>query len=349
MKICYFGFYNPQYIRDRVILEGLRRNGIEIIECREEAPGFRGLLNLFLKYRKLSSYDLMIVGSSDRSRSALILAKFLTKKKILWDAFYSLYDTMVNDRKLARPFGLKALYYWTLDWLGCLLADKILLDTNEHIKYFSQTFRTNEEKFIRIFVGADDRLFFPRNEKRNDKDFLVHFHGKYIPLQGIQHILKAAKILEKEKDIRFRLVGKGQTYDSMRRLGRELGLTNVEFVDRVPYEKIPDLIAEADVSLGIFGDTEKAARVIPNKIYEAMAMGKPIITADTPGIRELFTDRKNVLLCKVADPEDLAGKILELKNDKELRIMIGEEVFKLFAEAGKPEIVIKELLPFLKI
>lgn len=349
MKICYFGFYNPQYIRDRVIIEGLRRNGIKIVECHDDMLGLRGLLNLFLKYRRLPSYDLMIIGSSDHSRSALILAKFMTRRRMIWDAHYSLYDMMVNDRKLTSSFSLKALYYWTLDWLGCLLADKILLDTNEHIKYFSKTFKTDKKKFVRILVGADDKLFFPRNEKRDDKNFLVHFHGKYIPLQGIQHILKAAKILEEEKDIRFRLVGKGQTYDSMRRLGRELGLTNVEFVDRVPYEKIPDLITEADVSLGIFGDTEKAARVIPNKIYEAMAMGKPIITADTPGIRELFTDRKNVLLCKVADPEDLAGKILELKNDKELRIMIGEEAFKLFAEAGKPEIVIKELLPFLKI
>ena len=142
MTICYFGDFDPEYSRNRVIMSGLEQNGVRIVRSLHEP------------------HDFVIVGYSD-SRWTVPLAWLLFRKPIIWDAFYSLYDSWVFDRKLVSSHSFKAKYYWFLDWLSCKLADKILLDTNAHIDYFVKTFKIPRHKFIRILVGSDDRIFKP--------------------------------------------------------------------------------------------------------------------------------------------------------------------------------------------
>jgi glycosyltransferase involved in cell wall biosynthesis len=90
------------------------------------------------------------------------------------------------------------------------------------------------------------------------------------------------------------------------------------------------MIAKADVCLGIFGRTEKASRVIPYKVYEALAMKKPVITGDSPAAREILHDQVHVLLSPMGEPEALAQRILRLREDPELRRRIAEEGHRLF-------------------
>ena len=138
--VLYYGDFDPNYARNRIVKLGLERNGIRVVTSRREP------------------HDAVIVGYSD-SRWTVLLAKLLFRKPIIWDAFYSLYDSWVFDRKLVSSNSIKAKYYWFLDWLSCKLADKILLDTDAHIDYFVKTFKIERSKFIRIFVGADDKIF----------------------------------------------------------------------------------------------------------------------------------------------------------------------------------------------
>lgn len=346
MRICYFGDYDPFYIRNEVIELGLRQNGVDIRRChaRGGVGRFFVLAWTYLKDHRAS--DLIVVGSSDTSRWIVVLARFLSLARIplVWDAHYSIYDTYVNDRKLAKKGSLKALYYWSIDKMACVLANRVLLDTNAHAEFFADTFRVQRIKFIRVLVGADEQKFFPGLKAGDERPFIVSFHGKYIPLQGVEHIIRAAKILEEQKDIMFHLIGSGQTYKDTRELARTLGVKNVTFTPRVPYEEIPDRIRRAHISLGIFGDTKKAKRVIANKIYEAIAIGAPVISADTEGIRELFTDRENILLCRIADPADLAEKIILLFEDPELRTRIGGGGRRLFEGRATPKRIGAQLL-----
>lgn len=166
----------------------------------------------------------------------------------------------------------------------------------------------------------------------------VCFHGKYIPLQGVEYIIRAAHLL-KEEDVTFTLIGNGQTFPMVKKLAEELDLANITFVERVPFEQLPGMLRSQDICLGIFGNTAKAARVIPNKIYEAAALGKVIITADTPAIRELFTDGENIILCRRSDPGDIAKKIILLKNDSQLRARIGAGAYRLFKERATPRVI----------
>lgn len=235
MKVCYFGIYKPSYARNKILISGLKQNGVEVIECRIEPSEKFKYLKLLRKHRKIGDYDLMLVGFP--GQTVMPLAKLIARTPIVLDAFVSLYDSSVFDRKTVSPKSLGALKYWLLDFFSARLADKVLLDTKEHIKYFCETFRLKREKFQKIFIGADDAIFRPREGKEGrretDDKFLVHFHGNFIPLQGVEYIVGAAKILEKEK-IRFNLIGRGQTLKSTKDLARRINLTNTSFIDFMP-------------------------------------------------------------------------------------------------------------------
>ncbi len=332
MTICYTGDYNPNYPRHRVIIRGLRENGIEVIERPIPRKGY---LQLFSVMRTRA--DIFFFGYSD-SRFVW-LARLLTTKPIIWDAFYSLYDNWVFDRKLVGPRSVKAYYYWFLDWICCRSASVVILDTNANIEYFQRTFQLPHKRFLRVLVGSDDAIMIPRQKTPTEKKFIVEFHGRYIPVQGVEYIIHAAHLLRSEQDIQFVLVGDGQEYEKITSLARDLKLTNITFHPVVPYEQLPGFIADADICIGLVGNLDRGARAIPNKVYEASAMGRPSITMDGPGIRELYTDRENILLCKGGDPQDIADKILELKNNSLLRISIAHNARMLYLQNGTPQAI----------
>ena len=267
-------------------------------------------------------------------------AKLISRKPIIFDAFLSLYDSNVFDRKTVKRRSVRAFYYWILDWLSMRLADIVLFDTDQHIKYASEEFGININKFRRIWIGARDDVFYPM-PKSNSGEFLVVFHGSFIPLQGIEYILKAAKICEKD-GIDFLIIGDGQEKKKMIKLSGELGLKNVEFAGFMSQEWIREKIARADVCLGIFGDTQKTQRVIPNKVYECLAMQKPVITADTSAVRELF-DEEDLMLVKVADPESLADGIIRLKRDPALMNKIAINGYNKFKDNASIRILGEKL------
>lgn len=340
MTVLYFGAYNPGYSRNRVLIDGLRQNNVEVIECQDSSPGIKKFINLYKKHRRLKNkYDMMIIGFL--GQQIVPFAKLITKKPIIFDAFLSLYDSNVFDRKVVKRGSLRAFYYWILDWLSMRLADIVLFDTNQHIKYASREFGIDRDKFRRIWIGARDDVFYPA-QKQNSGEFLVIFYGSFIPLQGIQYILKATKICEKE-GIKFLIIGDGQEKKKIVKLSSELGLKNVEFIGFMDPEQLKEKLAQSDLCLGIFGDTQKTQRVIPNKVYECLAMQKPVITADTPAIRELFDDG-DMMLVKAANPESIAEAILKLKGDAELRNSIAARGYKKFKDNASPRVLGKRLI-----
>lgn len=342
MKICFFGIYNPEYSRNRILIYGLKKNGHQIIECNSRKTGFAAYLELIKKHKNIKNkYDLIIVPFP--SYKSVIFARSISSRPIIYDIFTSLYDTTVNDRKTVNKYSLKALYYYFLDKISCQLADIVLLDTNEHINYLRQLLKIKKEKFIRVLVGADNRIFKPGNKNLNSKKFTVHFHGNYIPLQGVQYIVKAAKLLEKQ-NVSFNIIGSGQDYPAVKDLAEKINVKNINFIGKVRYAELPGYIHKADVCLGIFGDTAKAKRVIPNKLYEGLACAKPVITGSSKAMAEVLKNKVNIYTCFFADPEDLAAKILDLKNNPALARKIAEAGYGLFNDNFTPEVIAKRLI-----
>jgi glycosyltransferase involved in cell wall biosynthesis len=333
MRVCYFGIFDPEYNRNKVIIEGLKENGIEIIDCRSDNKGVGKYFELYKKHNKIKNdYDVMIVGFP--GWTMMIWARIISrKKKIIFDCFTSVYDSVVFDRKTVKKGSIKAGYYWLLDWLACILADLILLDTNEHIKYFVKTFGIKKEKFLRIWVGSTMK---PGKRSENDS-VVVTFYGSDIPLQGVEYVIEATKLI-KDNNIQFRIIG-----SKIKNRFGNYKQENVKFYDNVSYEKLNQLYIESDIILGIFGNTDKAKRVIPNKVYDGLAVGRTIIMADTVAVRELLSD-ENCLFVRAGDSRGLADKIKILVSNNELRKKLAEKNIKLFNDKLRPGIIVKELV-----
>lgn len=340
MTICYFGTYDPHYSRNAVLLRGLKENRVTVLECRTVKTGFTKYIDLYRKHRALrGNYDAMFVAFP--GQQVMLLARFITRKPIVFDAFTSLYDSMVCDRRLVEQKSIRAWYYWALDYLSMHFANLVLFDTNEHIEYVSREFSVPRKKLKRIFVGSSPEIYSPRALRTATATFTVLFFGTFIPLHGVEYIIEAAKLLE-EKSIMFRIVGDGQEKEKIVRLTSALHVKNIEFSGNLKERELASLVADADVCLGIFGDTQKAQRVIPNKVYAYATMRKPIITGDTPAIRELF-DERDMLLVPVADSKALAAGILKLKNNDVMRERFAENCHGKFLNYATPDILGRSL------
>jgi glycosyltransferase involved in cell wall biosynthesis len=173
--------------------------------------------------------------------------------------------------------------------------------------------------------------------------FTLHFHGMFIPLQGIEYILGAAKILINEP-MKFVIVGSGQEYKKAVQIVVEQQLTNVALLGKMPFEKLPEMIAASDMCLGIFGHTEKAARVVPNKVFEYIAMNKPVITADTKAVREFFTDGVDMTMCASADAASLAEAIRKVQKDAASCARIAQKAYERSCAEFAPAPIVKNLL-----
>src|SRR4029453_511297 len=141
------------------------------------------------------------------------------------------------------------------------------------------------------------------------------FVGKLIPLHGIDTILAAARLTP---ELPFRIVGSGQLESLL-----DDRPANVEWAPWVEYRELRDEHSRAGVALGIFGTSSKAARVIPNKAFQALACGTPLVPADPPAARELLTDGKDALLVPPGEPAALAAALRRLAADDGFRTRLG--------------------------
>ena len=320
MNILFFGRYDPAYSRNHVLLKGLRSRGVSVAECRIDPSARWWTLRLLWRYfRRRQSFDAMIVAFP--GQEAILLARLLTRRPIVFDAFTSHYEGYVLDRQKVRPGGFRARWYRWLDRTACRLADAVLTDTDAHTDYFIRESGLDRSMFHRIFVGTDTDMFMPAGPAPEGQ-FRVHFHGTNIPLQGVSYILQAQELL-RGKGVTFSLIGIDRP--------------------RVPYDQLGREMARAHACLGIFGDTVKTQRVIPNKIFEALAVGRPVISADTPAIRELLDD-DSAMLIPTANPHALADAILKLKNDSALRSRIGQAGRATLLHRATPDILGRQVV-----
>jgi glycosyltransferase involved in cell wall biosynthesis len=346
MTVCYFGIYDPQYARNVVLMQGLLANGVRVIECNSRAKGLKKYKELFWRHQEIKNdYDVMVVGFL--GQLVVPFAWLITRKPIVLDAYLSIYESMVFDRKIHKAWSLRGRFYFMLDWLSSRLAKRVILDTYQHIKYFIETFHLPESKFGRIWIGSNDNVFYPRHTKHepNEKLQLLYW-GRMVPLQGVEFILQAAKILEKEP-IEFTLIGGGAEKPKMVKLKEQLSLSNVKMLDHVPQPDLIDFIEKADICFGVFGATNKTQRVISVKIFEGLASGKAVITSGTPATREVLVDGEHCVFCRAADPRDLADKILYLKDKPDLRKQLGENAYKIYLDKFNPKALGRELVNIL--
>jgi glycosyltransferase involved in cell wall biosynthesis len=267
----------------------------------------------------------------------------LSRAPILFDAFVSTYDTLVQDRAEIRVGSLGALLARWLDQAACYLSDRVLLDTPEHSAFFQSVLGISGEKISVLPVGCNEDLFFPRPSEPHD-GLIVLYYCTFLPLHGADVVVEAALRLQDRAALTFRLIGEGPEYSRVRALADQLELTNLIFIPSMPLEGLTAEISQADICLGgHFGLSEKAGRVIPGKIYQILAMARPLIAADTPANNTLLEPGEHALLCPPGDPDALAAAILYLAGNPGARATLGEAGRARFLACCSEGVITQEL------
>lgn len=325
MRVLYFGTYDRAYPRNAQVISCLRGAGVEVLERHRPvweqrhnwSVGLRQLARLadaerILRKGSGGGVDALIVGYP--GHFDLPAAKRVARgKPVVFNPLVSLHDTLVADRGRFRRGGPGATVLQLVDRRAFRRADLVVADTEQHASFFRDAFGLPAERVRVCFVGAEDGLFRPGRQP--ETPFHALFVGKLIPLHGLATILAAAALAP---EVPFRVIGSGQ----LERLldGRP---ANVEWVPWVEYENLPGELQRAGCALGVFGTGEKTRRVIPNKAFQALACGRPLVTADTPAARELLTDGADALLVPAGNPVALAAAVRSLAADAALAERIG--------------------------
>jgi glycosyltransferase involved in cell wall biosynthesis len=352
MDVIFFGGYDPAYPRNAVLRRGLELNGVRVSECQVR-PGRR----FWLRYPTLLRRWLRLQKSRSTSSSFILLPEFaqkdvplarlfarLTSRRVVFDPLASRYETKILDWRRKPEGSPSAWWNRLIDRRAFRSSDFLIADTQAHKDYYCREYGIEQNKIAVLPVGFDDRVFSKalanvRTAYRAARaPFTVLFFGSFLPLHGVDDVVEAARLVsEADRAVRFRLIGSGQTLGLVRARVAELGLANVDFEGWLSPEELAERVAQtADLCLGIFGRTGKAERVVPHKVFQAMALGKPVISARTSAIQEFFFDRENILLCRKEDPGSLVEAILRLKEDPVLRERIAQKGHELVWEKYHP-------------
>jgi glycosyltransferase involved in cell wall biosynthesis len=321
LRVLYFGTYERDYPRNAQVISCLRGAGVEVVERHIDVwegerhkfgVGPRAALRLAraqlaLLRRPAEPFDAVVVGYP--GQLDLVAARRVARgRPLVFNPLVSLTDTLVEDRERFGPGSVAARLLRAIDRRALRGADVVVADTDANAAYLATLANLPPGRVETCFVGAEERVFGPG--WRRPERFVALFVGKLIPLHGLETILAAAALAP---EVPFRVVGSGQLEPLLEQRG-----PNVEWVEWVEYERLPEELHRAGCALGVFGTTAKAGRVIPNKTFQALACGTPLVTADTPAARELLRDGETALLVPPGDAAALAAAVTRLAADGRL-------------------------------
>lgn len=371
MRTMIFGTYDAaMHPRIATIAAGLAARGFDVTECNIplglstadrvdmlakpwKAGGLAARLasrwlGLAARARKLGRPDAVAVGylgHFDVHLARLLYPRWPVPSKhgvpIVLDHLISAANT-AKDRRIAGG-GLKQRLLELIDAAALHAADVVVVDTEEHLEIVPEKYR---HKAVVVHVGAPEPWHAAATELAastpafagSDAPLKVVFYGLYTPLQGTPVIGEALGRLA-GAPIEVTMIGRGQDEAETKRAAA--ASESVRWLDWVPATELPALVAAHDVCLGIFGTSDKALRVVPNKVFQGAAAGCAVITSDTAPQRRVLGDA--AVLVPPGDPGALADALLRLVGDREALLKLRHAARQLASERFTPEQVVAPL------
>ena len=339
--------------------------GVEIWRCRSYSGWhksfFHRLLSFFsfmitsfiagLRVRKVT----LVWGTSPpifQAVTAWILARlkgapFLFEVRDLWPYF------AIDVGVLRQPIIIRLS-----EWLERFLyrrADSLVINSPGFMEHVSS--RGGECVFVvpngvdvAMFDQAIDRDSF-RSKHNLQEKFVLIYAGAHGVSNDLGTILDAAAILKDVPSIRFVLLGDGKEKDALQERARQLSLNNVLFLPPVPKKEIPGALAGADACVAILKPIEAYKTTYPNKVFDYMAAGKPVLLMIDGVIRDVVEGADAGIFIEPGDAEGLAVAVQELEANPALGDRLGgagrrcvEERFDRAYLAGEMERVMMTLV-----
>ena len=313
-RVLWWGRFDADYSRNRIVRQLFVALGWEIIDFH---PAISSLGDIEAYIRNFVHIDLVWLPCF-RQRDVTAARRWANTKKVplVFDPLISAYDKQVWERNKFSESSKQANKL--LKWERTLFqsVDYLVADTELHAEFYADKMQVDNAKITVLPVGAEESLFMPQGDTELHQPLRILFYGSYIALQGPEIIAEAIRLYD-GPDVEWQFIGDGplrkKVQDSLQKLN------NVHFTDWVPYADLAKKIAQADICLGVFGSTEKTQRVIPNKVYQALACARPVITSESP-VYPLQLRQENDLglfFVPANDAEALANKIAELAEQPE--------------------------------
>jgi len=343
--VLYFGNIDLSLSRNKIYIEGLRRDGVEVLTCVDTTRGIKKYWNLYKKHKAFAGkYDVLIVGYG--GFVSVPLAKIISKKPVIFDALCSFYETEILSRDALKEIPFRIAYVRFIDWIATRFADKVLVESEAQKEYFSKELQVKSEKLVTVYTGIDDTVFTYDSTVEKFETFTVLFRGRIMSEAGVPTIIRAAKLLEKEK-INFLIIGYGcnEALQEFKKVLKEESPSNVTYKgERLSFEEMVSLMRRCHVSLGQLAKHERLERTIPHKAYESMVLKLPYITARARGVQEVMREGIECLMVNPEDPKDLADKILTLYSDQEKGKKIAEKGFMSYKEKYSSEKIVRSII-----
>jgi glycosyltransferase involved in cell wall biosynthesis len=234
--------------------------------------------------------------------------------------FYSIdIDYRLIPQKFLQPLGK-----WIESW-NIRNAD-LVLSINEGLREYTIRMGAQREKTGVIRAGIDLERYDPSkvsgDEIRREygiakDDIVLFFIGWLYHFSGLKEVAESlAKVKDKYPNLKLFIVGDGDAYEDLKKLREELYLEDhMILTGKQPFEKIPQIIAAADICLLPAHDNEIMHDIVPIKMYEYMAMGKPIVSTKLYGVMEEFGENSGIMY--VEKPEMVLPEALRLIDSGE--------------------------------
>ena len=304
MKALYFGTYDREHPRNVNSIAALRAADVDVVErsAQVRGSGFFGALSVFAAESKLlvgrrREFDVVIVGYPGHF-DVPQARRVAGGRPLVFDAVLSLEDELIGVRRRFRPRSTAATVLRAVDLRALRLPDLVVCGTDTEAAYLQSLGARNVAS---VFLGADEELY--RHPWSPTYPFTAVHFATGLPGDSSADVVRTAA---SHHDVPVQIVAPGEIAPD------DLGIA----------------VAHAGIVLASF----RESRAIPPVVFDALATGAPIVTADTAAARELLRDGESALLVPPADPEALAAAIERLAGDEDLRSRIGGRGREVFVE-----------------
>jgi colanic acid biosynthesis glycosyl transferase WcaI len=210
-------------------------------------------------------------------------------------------------------------------------ADRIVVVTPAFKEHLIEKWDVAAGKIAIVENGVETDQFRPdpaaeevRKRLGLEGRFLICYIGTMGMAHGLETLIAAAEELQTAlPEALFLLIGEGAEKRNVMKLAKARRLTNIQFLDQQPRERIPAFVSAADVCLVLLKRTELFKTVIPTKLLEYMACARPVVVAVDGQSRQIVEEADAGVFVQPEDSRALARTICELEGDAARRNQMG--------------------------
>ena len=314
---------------------------------------FMGFLHTLFNWKK---YDIVYVSSPPLFVGVigLWLKKIFRKTKFVFEVRDLWPDGAIEMGELKNKHFRKFSYS----------LEKQLYENAEKIISVTERFKEHiiakgfEEKKIDVIRNGSDLSFTKvdiseefKKQYNSENNFIVVYAGNLGIAQNLKTLLESAKQLDKD-DIKFLLIGTGPEEKQLKKFAKKEHITNVDFCGEIPKKNVSEYLSLADCGIIPLKNIKVFESTIPSKLFDYMSADLPILLGVTGEAADILLESESGITFLPDNSEDLAEKIIWMKNHPKVRNEMGKRgrkfVEKYYNREKQAEKLEKELLKLMK-